>query len=165
MYAYHDFATRKNDGSCPLPCHGLRHCNLALLQLDTYCNSGTETALHNAIRRQELSIATKLLAAGADPNLVIYANENCPQPFDQQFHFRGSSCLVEACKNRDMGMIELLLKYSARDDDCKALFVAVLAKDDVISSKLLSLKANQDLENEINRKGIAEMNHAFAKGV
>ena len=29
VYAYHDFVTRKNVGSCPLPCHGLRHCNLA----------------------------------------------------------------------------------------------------------------------------------------
>ena len=33
--------------------------------------------------------------------------------------FKGSTCLVEACMNRDMGMIDLLLKYGARDDDCK----------------------------------------------
>ena len=33
--------------------------------------------------------------------------------------FKGSTCLVEACLNRDMGMIDLLLKYGARDDDCK----------------------------------------------
>ena len=33
--------------------------------------------------------------------------------------FKGSTCLVEACLNRDMGMIDLLLKYGARDDECK----------------------------------------------
>ena len=30
---------------------------------------------------------------------------------------------MEACRNRDMGVIDLLLKYSARDDDCKALAI------------------------------------------
>ena len=35
--------------------------------------------------------------------------------------FKGSTCLVEACMNRDMGMIDLLLKYGARDDDCKVI--------------------------------------------
>ena len=61
-------------------------------------------------------------------------------------------------------MIDLLLKYSARDDDCKALFVAANAEDDYVISKLLGLKANQDLENDLNKKGIAEFNHSFAKG-
>jgi len=38
---------------------------------------------------------------------------------------QGSTCLVEACRNRDMGMIDLLIKFSARDDDCKALSIAL----------------------------------------
>ena len=114
------------------------------LQLDVYCNSGTETALHHAVKKREHAIATKLLTAGSDPNLVIYAAETSPQPFDEQFYFRGSTCLVEACKNRDMGMIDLLLKYGARDDECKALYVAALVKEDGVVSKLLSLKANQE---------------------
>ena len=37
--------------------------------------------------------------------------------------FKGSTCLVEACLNRDMGMIDLLLKYGARDDDCKVRMI------------------------------------------
>ena len=49
-----------------------------------------------------------------------------------------STALVEACSHRDLGMIELLLKHGARDDDCKAL--AIVAKDDVIVGKILSLK-------------------------
>ncbi len=42
--------------------------------------------------------------------------------------------------------------------------MACRSGDETIVSKLLSLKANQDLENSINRKGIAEFNHALVKG-
>ena len=45
------------------------------LDLDVYCNNGTETALHNAVKRREHAIGAKLLGAGANPNLVIYATE------------------------------------------------------------------------------------------
>ena len=38
-------------------------------------------------------------------------------------------------------------------------------KDDIVISKLLTLKANQDLENEINKKGLAEFNHSLVKGI
>ena len=75
---------------------------------------------------------------------------------------QGSTCLVEACRNRDLGMIDLLLKYGARDDECKALMVAATGGESVIVSKLLALKANQDLENGINKKGISEFNRIFA---
>ncbi len=36
------------------------------------------------------------------------------QHSEEEFYFKGSTCLVEACKNRDLAMIDLLLKYSAR---------------------------------------------------
>ncbi len=78
--------------------------------VDAYCNNGTETALHNAVRYREVAIATKLLAAGANPNLAIYAPETSPQPLEQQIYFKGSTVLVEACKNRDGPMIDILLK-------------------------------------------------------
>ena len=42
--------------------------------------------------------------------------------------FKGSTCLVEACLNRDMGMIDLLLKYGARDDDCKVRIIELTMK-------------------------------------
>jgi hypothetical protein len=42
-----------------------------------------------------------------------------------------------------MGMIDLLIKYSARDDDCKALSIALRSDDEIIASKLLTLKAHQ----------------------
>ncbi len=92
------------------------------------CCSGTETALHNVVRRRESALAARLLAAGANPNLVIYSSSPSsptrtdtgkPDASDGQkcdFYFKGSTCLVEACKNRDLPMIDLLLKYSARYD-------------------------------------------------
>ena len=64
------------------------------LDADVYCNNGTETALHCAVRRREHTIAAKLLVAGANPNLVIYATENpsldaMPQErLDEQFYFK-----------------------------------------------------------------------------
>jgi hypothetical protein len=42
-----------------------------------------------------------------------------------------------------MGMIDLLIKYSGRDDDCKALSIALRSDDEIIASKLLTLKAHQ----------------------
>lgn len=154
------------------------------LDLDIYCNNGTETALQHAVKEGGHAIAHRLLAAGANPNLIIYTTEEDPEGaaaatakvnIDDESSgghhkvvvsrpecyssssFKGSTCLVEACRNRDMGMIDLLLKHGARDDDCKALTVVASTKDDVIVSKLLALKANQDPENGVNRKGIAEV--------
>ena len=49
-------------------------------------------------------------------------------------------------------MIDLLLKHGARDIDCKALYVAVQARDDTIIAKLLALKSHLDPENKINKK-------------
>ena len=50
--------------------------------------------------------------------------------------FKGSTCLVEACLNRDMGMIDLLLKYGARDDDCKVRIIGLTMKSLTYSSIL-----------------------------
>jgi hypothetical protein len=43
-------------------------------------------------------------------------------------------------------MIDLLLKHGARDVESKALYVAVQAKDDIITGKLLALKSHIDRE-------------------
>jgi ankyrin repeat protein len=51
-----------------------------------------------------------------------------------------STALVEACKNRDIGMADLLLRHSARDDDCKALRIAARHRDAILIAKLLSIK-------------------------
>lgn len=54
----------------------------------------------------------------------------------------GSTALVEACKNRDIGMTDLLLRHGARDDECKALRVATQNRDDILTAKLLSIKVS-----------------------
>ena len=150
------------------------------LELDVYCNNGTETALHHVVKMREHTITHRLLQAGANPNLVIYAAEKTPENTfgssninpgggssssssmgavpeeSSQNYFRGSTCLVEACKNRDMAIIDLLLKYSARDDDCKALAIVLENQDELIASKLLALKAHKDAEHDINKKGISD---------
>jgi hypothetical protein len=50
---------------------------------------------------------------------------------------------MEAARNRDMGMLDLLLKYGGRDDQNHALAVAAQAADHLVMSKLLALKAHQ----------------------
>jgi len=59
---------------------------------------------------------------------------------------------INGCMQHGAGIIDLLLKHGARDSDCKALFVAVQAKDDVIIAKLLALKSHLDPENKSTRK-------------
>ena len=61
-------------------------------------------------------------------------------------------------------MIDLLLKNCARDPDSKALYVAVLARDDIIIAKLLALKSHMDPENKINKKvgSPGEVSRGFA---
>lgn len=53
-----------------------------------------------------------------------------------------STALVEACKNRDVPLVDLLLRSGARDDDCKALSATVQTKDETLTAKLLSIKVN-----------------------
>lgn len=49
---------------------------------------------------------------------------------------------MEACRNRDIAIVDLLLKHGARDDDCKALSVVVANQDDILTAKLLSIKVS-----------------------
>ena len=53
-----------------------------------------------------------------------------------------TTALVVACQNRDIVMVELLLKYDARDDDAKALSAAIKHEDDTLITKLLVIKVN-----------------------
>ncbi|CAL4058692.1 unnamed protein product, partial [Meganyctiphanes norvegica] len=125
------------------------------LDIDMYCNSNTETALHVAVKNKHHSIVSMLLAAGANPNLRVYLPDDEMQRLaEDDYIFTGSTALVEACRNRDLGMLDLLLKSHARDDECKALFIAAHAKDEIIVSKLLALKAHPDPEYRINKRAL-----------
>ncbi|KAK7078388.1 hypothetical protein SK128_010659 [Halocaridina rubra] len=125
------------------------------LDIDMYCNSNTETALHIAVKNKHHSIVSMLLSSGANPNLRVYLpDDEMARLAEDEYIFTGSTALVEACRNRDLGMLDLLLKSHARDDECKALFIAAHAKDEIIVSKLLALKAHPDPEFKVNKRAL-----------
>ena len=104
------------------------------VDLDLFNVQGTETALYVAVKNRHHAIASHMLAAGALPNLTMRNPENLSGSLE-------STCLLEAAKNRDMGMIDLLLRYGARDHQNLALCASALTDDFLIMSKLLTLKA------------------------
>uniref|UniRef100_A0A147BMZ4 non-specific serine/threonine protein kinase n=1 Tax=Ixodes ricinus TaxID=34613 RepID=A0A147BMZ4_IXORI len=123
-----------------------REVQISPLCVDLYCNQQRETALHVAVRKRHYALAAALLKAGANANLAIRdAGQGSV-----------SSALVEACANRDSQMVDLLLRHGARDDDCRALQVAMQSEGDNerLLSKLLSLKAHKDPEYKINKKAL-----------
>ncbi|XP_075215251.1 leucine-rich repeat kinase [Lycorma delicatula] len=119
--------------------------------IDAYCNNGTETALLSAVRGRHGDIVSALLSAGANPNLLPQHGTS-----EQEEIVHNGSALVEACSNRDIAIVDLLLKHGARDDDCKALSVVVANQDDILTAKLLSIKAYPDPEHRINKKAMSE---------
>lgn len=130
-------------------------CLINPLDLDIYCSNETETALHVAVKNKYHSIATMLLTNGANPNLKINISDDDTASFqDDDCTFTGSTALVEACKNRDYSMIDLLVRHGARDDECKALVIAIRQQDEVTVSKLLALKTHPDPEYKINKKAL-----------
>ncbi|XP_056637900.1 leucine-rich repeat serine/threonine-protein kinase 1 isoform X1 [Diorhabda sublineata] len=131
------------------------------LRIDTYCNNNTETALHAAIKGKQYDIVFALLKAGANANAVIKAYHDINEAvtccsLEDDSNLGQSTGLVEACRNRDVPIVDLLLKHGARDDECKALAVAVNNNDETLIAKLLSTKAHPDPEYKINKKAMTE---------
>lgn len=134
------------------------------LDLDLYCNNNTETALHIAVKKKYHNIVLLLLQNGANPNLSIKQSaEEISRANDNSGST--STALVEACKNRDVNMVDCLVRYGARDDNCKALKVASANSDEYIASKLLTLKAYQDPEFKINKKALEIVPSAHLGGI
>ncbi|KAK3921714.1 Leucine-rich repeat serine/threonine-protein kinase 1 [Frankliniella fusca] len=141
---------------------------LSPLLLDMRCNANAETALHAAARGKHWDITNALLQAGADPNVVAQDMAPATAPgHEDDAHAKapgaagagGSTPLVEACRNRDIGMVDLMLRFGARDDECRALRVAAglgSGKEDILLAKLLSIKAHVDPEFKINKKAMSE---------
>ncbi|XP_043263337.1 leucine-rich repeat serine/threonine-protein kinase 1 [Colletes gigas] len=121
------------------------------LNLDLYCNNATETALYAAVKGKHTEVVTALLAAGADPNLPLKVP--CDQT-DSDSNY--SSALIVACQQRDVKIADLLLKHGAADNTCKAIKIAAQNRDEVLTAKLLSIKAYPDSEYTINKKVMTE---------
>ncbi|KRT85722.1 Ankyrin repeat-containing protein [Oryctes borbonicus] len=135
------------------------------LRIDMYCNNNTETALHAAVKGKHYDITIAVLNAGANPNLIIKAyldyNESMScYSVEDDVNTGQSTALVEACKNRDVPLVDLLLRSGARDDDCKALSATVQNKDETLTAKLLSIKAHPDPEYKINKKAMTDNIHS-----
>ncbi|KAJ8942684.1 hypothetical protein NQ314_010008 [Rhamnusium bicolor] len=131
------------------------------LRIDMYCNNNTETALHAAIKGRHYDITLALLKAGASSNTVIKAYHDINESLsccsvEEDYNYGQSTGLVEACRNRDVPIVDLLLKHGARDDECKALSAAIYNKDETLIAKLLSTKAHPDPEYKINKKAMTE---------
>ncbi|XP_067008597.2 leucine-rich repeat serine/threonine-protein kinase 1 [Anabrus simplex] len=132
-------------------------CLLSPLTLNVYCNNNSETPLHAAVRGKHYEVVNALLLCGADPNLPCRPPEQVMSPDSEDAgSMAGSTALVEACKNRDIGMTDLLLRHGARDDDCKALRVVTRNQDDILTAKLLSIKAYPDPEYRLNKTAMTE---------
>ena len=82
------------------------------VEVDVYCDHGTQTALHVAVKNKHFGIASLLINAGANPNLTIYFGEEelsklrHRTALDGQYVFTGSTALVEAVRYRDMGKLQ-----------------------------------------------------------
>lgn len=82
---------------------------LCPVDVDVYCDHGTQTALHIAVKNKHFNIASLILGAGSNPNLTIYLNEEelsklrVRTALDDQYVFTGSTVLVEAVRHRDIG--------------------------------------------------------------
>ncbi|XP_058798844.1 leucine-rich repeat serine/threonine-protein kinase 1 [Phymastichus coffea] len=120
------------------------------LNLDLYCNNNMETALHAAVKGRHLDVVAALLQAGANSNLPVkITNEQT----DSESY---TTSLTIACQNRDVKIVDLLLKHGAVDNDCTALKIAARNSDEVLTAKLLSIKAHPDAEYKINKKAMTE---------
>ncbi|KYN26991.1 Leucine-rich repeat serine/threonine-protein kinase 1, partial [Trachymyrmex cornetzi] len=121
------------------------------VNLDLYCNNGSETALHVAVRGKHTEVVNALLQAGANLELPVKI------PYDQNDPDGSySSVLTIACQNRDVKIADLLLKHGAVDNECKALKIAAQNRDEALTAKLLSIKAHPDSEYKINKKAMTE---------
>ncbi|XP_063987510.1 leucine-rich repeat serine/threonine-protein kinase 1 [Diachasmimorpha longicaudata] len=128
------------------------------LQLDIYCNNSTETALHTAVKAGHTEVVAILLQSGSNPNLPIktYTRSSVNKSEGETEAVNDLTLLTIACHNRDVKIADLLLKYGAVDNECRALKIAAQNGDEILTAKLLSIKAHPDPDYKINKKAMTE---------
>lgn len=128
-----------------------REKSLCPLDINQGCGETIETALQVSVRERKTEVVTLLLNAGADPNVAAQRSLRGQSENDSC-----SSCLMEACKNHDVSVVDLLLRHGARDDLCRAQSIAVRDGDFVLTAKLLACRAHADPEYKLNKKAMTE---------
>lgn len=126
------------------------------LEVNLLCGAARETALLAAVRGGFFDVTHMLLQFKADPNIVARPLEdpqNDPRMTDEIYGFCNSP-LAEATRQKSISMVDLLLKYGAKDDESSALGIAIQNFDEQITCRLLAIKAHPDPDFKINKKAI-----------
>ncbi|XP_055684527.1 leucine-rich repeat serine/threonine-protein kinase 1 isoform X1 [Lutzomyia longipalpis] len=125
------------------------------LQVDLLCGAARETALLAAVRGGHIDVVGALLQKKADPNVMAKPIEdpNDPKLSDEVYGFSNIP-LAEAVRQKSIQMVELLLKYGAKDEQSTALSIACANGNEQIICKLLSIRAHPDPEYKINKKAL-----------
>lgn len=130
-------------------------CEKCPINLNLLCGAARETALLAAVRGGFLDVVTSLLQHGANPNILAKPVEDQNDPkCSEEIYGLSNIPIAEACKQRSLPMVELLLNYGARDDLGSALNVAVNGGDEAILNRLLAKRVHPDSDYKINKKGL-----------
>ncbi|KAL9897903.1 leucine-rich repeat kinase isoform 1-T1 [Glossina fuscipes fuscipes] len=130
-------------------------CEKCPINLNLLCGAARETALLAAVRGSFLDVASVLLQNGANPNIVAKPVEDQNDPkCTEEIYGISNVPIAEACKQKSLAMVELLLKYGARDDNGSALSVAIVSEDEAILNRLLAKRVHPDSDYKINKKGL-----------
>jgi len=119
------------------------------------CGAARETALLAAVRGGHLDVVQSLLQHGANPNIVAKPVEDHNDPkCCEEIYGLSNVPIAEACKQRSLAMLDLLLKHGARDDNGSAIGMAMTGGDEAILSRLLARRVHPDSDYKINKKGL-----------
>ncbi|CRK89702.1 CLUMA_CG003464, isoform A [Clunio marinus] len=127
------------------------------------CGAARETALLASVRGGFCDVSHILLQHKADPNIIARPLEdpqNDPRLVDEIYGFCNTP-LAEATRQKSISMVDLLLKYGAKDDESNALAIAIQNNDEQITCRLLAIKAHSDPDYKINKKAITTPDTEF----
>ncbi|XP_032596558.1 leucine-rich repeat serine/threonine-protein kinase 1 isoform X2 [Drosophila grimshawi] len=125
------------------------------IHINLLCGAARETALLAAVRGGHLDVAQALLQHGANPNIVAKPVEDHNDPkCSEEIYGLSNVPIAEACKQHSLAMVDLLLKFGARDDNGSAICVAIASEDEALLSRLLARRVHPDSDYKINKKGL-----------
>jgi len=130
-------------------------CQRCPINVNLLCGAARETALLAAVRGGHLDVVQSLLQHGANPNIVAKPVEDHNDPkCCEEIYGLSNVPIAEACKQRSLAMLDLLLKHGARDDNGSAIGMAMTGGDEAILSRLLARRVHPDSDYKINKKGL-----------